>query len=298
MQAVARPLRLHVPGGFYHVTLRGNHRQAIFSTAGDRELLDEIVAKTINDLGARIHAFCWMTNHIHALVQVSNAPLGNLILRIAGTYARRFQGRLETTGHLFERRYHAVLVDADRYLLTLVRYVHLNPVRAGLVNDPMDYPWSSHRDYLDLGRRTWVHTQFTLDMLAANAANARAAYLRLINGPGESKWGSGTLVPNPDNAQVLGSDDFLKRLTPSSPHLARPGTLEELVLECSNRFNLNIAEISGSSRSRDKAAARAWLAHEALIRGVASASVVARRLKRSEAALRGLMSRHPRQLAK
>ncbi len=290
---MARPLRLHVPGGLYHVTLRGNHRHAIFRSAGDRELLDEIVAEAMDEYGTRLHAYCWMTNHIHALVQVANAPLGKFILHVASRYARKFQTRLETTGHLFERRYHAVLVDADRYQLTLLRYIHMNPVRAGLVSDPARHPWSSHLDYLGMRHRDWVHTSFSLRMLSVDAANARSAYSRLMSGPDDSRWGSGMLVPNPGNAQVLGDDDFVKRIQVRAARPIRGGTLEELIEECSARFNLSAEELAGSCRSRDKAAARAWLAHEALSRGVASTSAVARRLQRSEAALRGLMARRP-----
>jgi len=292
---MARPLRLHVPGGFYHVTLRGNHRQAIFRTAADRDLLDEIVAEALEENDARIHAYCWMTNHIHALVQVSSAPLGKIILRIAGRYARRFQMKIATTGHLFERRYRAVLVDADPYLLTVIRYIHMNPVRAGLVSDPAQHPWSSHLDYLNLRRRPWVHTCFALRVLSEDAVRARAAYLQWMNAPDVARWGVGTLVPNPDNTQVLGDDAFLKRLQASTPHPRPDRSLDDLILECSSHFKLGIEELSGPSRSRDKAAARAWLVHEATIRGIASVSAVARRLRRSETALRGLMARRPRQ---
>jgi REP element-mobilizing transposase RayT len=125
---MARRLRLHVPGGFYHVTLRGNHQQPIFFAATDRDLLNRIVAEAIAELRARIHAFCWMTNHVHLLVQVSDEPLGRLMHRIASKYARTVQARIATTGHLFERRYHAALVDTDRYLIAVLRYIHLNPV--------------------------------------------------------------------------------------------------------------------------------------------------------------------------
>lgn len=292
--AVARRPRLHVSGAFYHVTLRGNHRQAIFRNEADRALLDEIVAETIGILGARIHAFCWMTNHIHALVQVADAPLGQIVMRIASKYARRFQVSLETTGHLFERRYHSVLVDVDNYLLTLVRYIHLNPVRAGLVGDPADYPWSSHRDYLGAMRHEWVHTSFALSALSPNPQKARAAYSSLMKGREETRWGCGNLTTNPHNAQVLGSDAFLKNLGDVLLTEGSRTTLDDLILECASRFKLAAEDLAGGSRSRDKAVARAWLAHEALHRGIATASAVARRLQRSEAALRGLMSRHPR----
>jgi REP element-mobilizing transposase RayT len=108
-----RPLRLHVPGAMYHVTLRGNHRQNIFFTTEDRRILSELIAEVVTRFGARLHAYCFMTNHIHALIQVADAPLGRLMLRIAGRYARTVQAKLHTTGHLFEKRYYPVLVGVS-----------------------------------------------------------------------------------------------------------------------------------------------------------------------------------------
>lgn len=111
-----RPLRIHVPGTFHHVTLRGNHRQDIFFTAADREIFYDLLREIIGRFGARLHAYCLMTNHVHLLIQVGDAPLGKSMLRIASRYARTLQRRFQTTGHLFERRYHTVLVDVDTYL--------------------------------------------------------------------------------------------------------------------------------------------------------------------------------------
>lgn len=140
-----RPPRLHVPGGCYHVILRGNHREPLFGSPADRTALNEIVASVIERFDARVHAFCWMTNHLHALLQIADRPLNQIMQRIAMRYSRHRHKVLRTTGHLFERRYKARLVDVDAYFLTLLRYFHLNPVRAGIVSDPGDYPWTSHR---------------------------------------------------------------------------------------------------------------------------------------------------------
>ena len=140
--------RLHVPGAFAHVTLRGNHRQDIFFSAADRELFNQLVGEVIECCGARLHAYCLMTNHVHLLIQVGDVPLGRIMLRIASRYARTIQQRFYTTGHLFERRYHSILVDADECLLELLRYIHLNPVRAGMVDNIAAYPWSSHHAYV------------------------------------------------------------------------------------------------------------------------------------------------------
>jgi len=290
---MARGLRIHIPGGFYHVTLRGNHRQPIFFNERDRDLLDEIVAEAAEKSGLRIHAFCWMTNHLHLLTQVSDVPLGRAMLRIASRYARSVQHRLETTGHLFERRYHCTIVDADRYLLTLLRYIHLNPVKAGLVRDPTDYRWSSHADYLGLVHRPWVTTRFGLDALGVTRTGAISAYRALMDATGDIEWNAGGLRLNPHYGGVLGDDAFAERVAAGRYRPRSRMTLDELVGECCRKFGMSEAVLGSRTRAAGHAAARAWLAREAAVRRIASNSAVARRLGRSESALRQLLLRYP-----
>lgn len=290
---MARPLRLHVPGGFYHVTLRGNHQNAIFYQHADRDLLDDIVAESLTRLAARVHAYCWMTNHIHLLVQVSDVPLGRLIRRIASNYAQTVQRRLATTGHLFERRYHAHLVDEDRYLLTLIQYIHLNPVRAGLVSDPSAYPWSSHRVYLRLKQQPWVTTEFTMHMLASHPDHALSNYRRLMNDPEPPSWGNGALVPHRDQPQVLGDDVFVARVATKPGRPITSPTLQQLLEECASRFQISADSLTSPARTRRHAAARAWLAHQVVDHGVLTVCGLARVLGRSEGAIRQAMLRYP-----
>lgn len=289
---MARLLRLHVPGGFYHVTLRGNHRQPIFFSPADRDLMDKLVARTLDDLGARLHAYCWMTNHIHMLLQIGAEPLGKVILKIAGQYARKVQYRIETTGHLFERRYHALLVDADAYLLTLLRYIHFNPVRAGLAPEPAGYAWSSHRTYLGQRLQGWVTTDFALRLFADRRDVARAQYCRFMATPGEDAWGLGRLKPNDEEGQILGSDDFVARLGRHPVSLAAPNKLDELFAECEHKFGISRSLLASPSRARSLSTARAWLAQQAVASRAATISALARRLRRSEVAVRRLMRRH------
>lgn len=289
---MARRLRLHVPGGFYHVTLRGNHRQPIFFTEADRDRLDDVVAEAVDRLAARVHAYCWMTNHLHALVQISDAPLGQLILRIASQYARGVQTRLDTTGHLFERRYHAVLVDADAYLMTLVRYIHLNPVRAGLVAVPAAYPWSSHRVYLGECRRHWVTTEFTLRMLANQPNNATARYRELMGSSEPCSWGTGELVSHRDEPQIIGSNEFVARIRGVEYRPRSQQSLDDLIRACSERFQVTPETLASTSRAPRLAVARAWIGHEAVAGRIASICEVARRLGQSESTIRYLMQMH------
>lgn len=290
---MTRRLRLHVPGGFYHVTLRGNHRQPVFFRDGDHELLDRLVADSLERYAARLHAYCWMPNHLHLLLQVSDSPLGRLILRIASAYARTVQLRLATTGHLFERRHHAILVDADSYLLTLVRYIHLNPVRAGIVVSPTDYPWSSHRVYLGQRNASWVTTAFVLRQFAQEPERARSRYMEFMGLDQSERWGVGCLSPHPMLPQILGDDAFAQRTLNGKTPFRAAVTLDDLVRECCHRFEITLAQLVSPSRARRILEARAWLGHAASARRVASISAVARLLHRSEGSLRHLMKKHP-----
>lgn len=216
----------------------------------------------------------------------------------ASRYARTVQLRIQTTGHLFERRYHAVLVDADAYLLTLIRYIHLNPVKAGVTDDPAAYPWSSHLVYLGSVSRPWVSTGFAMNMLASDPARAVARYLELIGGGDPLEWGTGPLTTNPDRADVLGGDDFITRMGIVPRRSERRTSLDELVRECAALFDGNFDSMVSRSRSPNLVAARAWLGHEAISREVTSVSAIARLLERTERCLRHLMHRYPRAVRK
>lgn len=290
---MARRPRLHLPGGFYHVTLRGNHRQAIFRDDGDRFLLNAIFAEVIPTQGARVHAYCWMSNHVHALIQVSDVPLGRIILRIASRYARMVQASMSTTGHLFERRYHSTLVDCDRYLLAVIRYIHLNPVQAHLVAEANAYPWSSHRAYLGLSQCSWLTTEFVFGMLASDLERAHIAYRELMASHEPCVWGEGSLKPNPGHSGILGDEDFARR---AAGHAWRPRsgfTVEMLVHDCCERFGIAPEVLTSPAKSRQLAKARAWLAHQVLFHRVGSINALALRLNRTEGSLRQLLSRYP-----
>jgi REP element-mobilizing transposase RayT len=173
-----RPPRVHVPDGFYHVVLRRNHREVLFGRAADRQVLNDIVADVVRSHGARVQGFCWMSNHLHALLQVADSPFRRTMQRIAMRYARHRHKSLQTTGHLFERRYRARLIQTDAYFLAVLRYIHLNPVLARIVADPADYPWSSHRTYLGTNPVRWVTTEFGLSLFCADRAQAGSEFVQ------------------------------------------------------------------------------------------------------------------------
>jgi REP element-mobilizing transposase RayT len=288
---MARQPRIHVPGAFYHVTLRGNHRQDIFFVPADRELLERITADVIERLQSRIHAYCWMRNHVHLLIQVGDQPLGRLILRIASRYARKVQARLETTGHLFERRYHALMIDADEYLLEVLRYIHLNPVRAHLVENPADYSCSSHLDYLGARTSPWITTDFALRMFHAERERATAAYARFINAALYEPSGFEEMLRT-ETGSVLGGDEFVGKLR-NDGWKARSGqSLARLIEEACQQFDVTPQALGSASRQRRVTRARAWIAHQAVSLRIASLAQIARTFGRAESSLRESVGHH------
>ncbi len=283
-----RSPRIHAPGAMYHVTLRGNHRQDIFCTRDDRGLLTTLIREIIENCGAQIHAYCYMTNHIHAMVQVGDTPLSKIMLLVAGRYARRVQARLETTGHLFERRYHAVLVDADAYLLTLLRYIHLNPVRANLVSSPDDYPWSSHHVYLGKRAEPWVTTAFALRMFDSDRERAIAAYRAFMACPPAS---SPLADCNARDPRILGSDSFAYKLLGDNWKPQVSTTLRQVIDDACTKFEVTVAELRSASRLANIVRAREWIADQAIAAGIASLASLSRYFNRDASSFRHTMHR-------
>lgn len=162
---MARKPRCHVPEAFYHVIARGNHQQEIFHDEGYYLHYLSLLEKNAVKHAVTIHAYALMTNHVHLLVQVGEQPLGDFMQGVQQGYTQYVNTRNQQTGHLFQGRYDAILVDRDEYLLALVRYIHLNPVTAGMVKDPDDYRWSSHRHYYRGNGEGAVETGFIKGMM-------------------------------------------------------------------------------------------------------------------------------------
>lgn len=141
---MARPLRIEFPGAVYHVTSRGDRREPIFVDDVDRRALLDVLGSGLDRFDACALAWCLMGNHYHFVIQTRQPNLSLLMRHINGIYTQRFNQRHRKVGHLFQGRFKAVLVDRDSYLLEVCRYVELNPVRAGMVAAPGDWPWSSY----------------------------------------------------------------------------------------------------------------------------------------------------------
>jgi len=143
---MARPLRLEFAGALNHVTARGNERRAIFlgNADDDRASFLAILARTCERFNWICHAYCLMTNHYHLLIETLDPNLSKGMRQLNGVYSQHINRTHGRVGHLFQGRFKGILVDKDSYLLELARYVVLNPVRAGMVRSPGEWPWSSY----------------------------------------------------------------------------------------------------------------------------------------------------------
>ena len=139
---MSRPVRIKLSGGLYHVTARGDRREAIYEDDADRVAFLELLGEVINAHNWLCHAYCLMTNHYHLVIETPDGNLSKGMRQLNGVYAQKNNRRHRRDGHLFQGRYKAILVDSDGYLLELSRYVVLNPLRAHMVERVADYPWS------------------------------------------------------------------------------------------------------------------------------------------------------------
>src|SRR5215213_10285052 len=143
--AMARPLRIDVPGALHHVTSRGNERRPIFRSNRDREAFLQLLAEAVKRFGWSVTAWVLMTNHFHLVIQTPEANLSRGMQWLNGSYADWFNRRHERSGHLFQGRFKSFLIDQETYFDEVLRYVVLNPVRANMVGGPEEYRWSSYR---------------------------------------------------------------------------------------------------------------------------------------------------------
>ena len=207
-----RPPRLVLPGVPLHVVQRGNDRMATFHHATDRDCYRDALLHASRRFGCAIHAYVFMTNHVHLLITPDDdSSPSHMMQSIGRKYVRYINGRYERTGTLWEGRFKSSLVQSERYFLTCSRYIELNPVRAQMVAGPDQYRWSSHR-HNALGEADALITPHeTYHVLGSSLPERQAAYRALFAAPMESQ--TLELIRQAVNdGDVLGDDDFVERI--------------------------------------------------------------------------------------
>ncbi|OIN97788.1 hypothetical protein AUJ66_02200 [Candidatus Desantisbacteria bacterium CG1_02_38_46] len=178
---MTRPLRIEFGGAFYHITARGNEKKPIFLDDCDRTKFKEIIQKVLKRTGAIVHCYGLMDNHYHLLPETPRGNISKAMHDLNTSYTVYFNKRHKRVGHLFQGRFKGILIEKDAYLLELSRYIHLNPVRAGLVKRPEDYKWSSYRGYIGLDEgEPWVQRDWTLSQFGSTEKESMEAYKKFV----------------------------------------------------------------------------------------------------------------------
>ncbi|MGH7828168.1 MAG: transposase [Candidatus Binatia bacterium] len=162
---MARRPRVFAPGLLYHVIVRGNQRRRTFRVDADYKAYLQRLEKYSAKFSIRIYAYCLMPNHVHLLLETGSIPLAKFMQGLQQSYTQYFNRKYRKVGHLFQGRYKAIICEKDRYLLSLVRYIHLNPIRAGLAKRPEAYGYSGHLSYLAQGTPKIVESAAILSLL-------------------------------------------------------------------------------------------------------------------------------------
>lgn len=208
---MARPLRIEFPGALYHVTTRGNARQAIFLDDEDRQRFLDGLTRVVARFHLLLHAYCLMDNHFHLMVETRDANLSRAIRHLNGVYTQAFNRRHGRIGHVLQGRFKAIVVDRESYLLELCRYVVLNPVRAKTTRKPDRYQWSSYRATAGL---VPAPSCLTLDWVLSQFGRQRAAAQRKYRAFVAEGIGHGSPWEQVQRQVLLGSKRFIDRLTP------------------------------------------------------------------------------------
>lgn len=241
---MGRKPRLEYPDGVYHIIQRGNNREYIFGNDHDKRFIIDLIKEYRDKFKFDLYGYVIMSNHYHLILKLSDVPLQDIMHRINNKYSRNFNKTYNRTGHVFENRYKGILVIDDKYLLSLLRYVHQNPVLAKMCKRVSDYPWSSDRLYrLNNKSNGIVNIDFILDIFTKDRVDAIKSYIDFMDE--NKKEDIGVF----EDADVIGAvntrviDEYIKSDTKSLDKILKDVTEDETlynnIKEGSRKRNLS-----------------------------------------------------------
>ena len=205
---MTRPLRLSFENAFYHITSRGNRREKIFYSDWDKEVFLKRLKEMLIKYSMICQTYCLMDNHYHLFIKTNKPNLSQGIHYLNSSYANWFRNKHQMIGPLFQGRFKSILVDADNYALILSAYIHLNPLRAGIIRQLEDYPWSSYLDYLNLRKSNITDPSFVLNLIDHNTFKAISKYRKYVNENQDIK----NPIRESYHHVALGSETFIEKI--------------------------------------------------------------------------------------
>lgn len=287
-----RQARLDVPGALHHIMVRGINKADIFDDDQDKSRFLERLGDTVAEGQCMVYAWVLMDNHVHILFKSGKHGISIVMRRLLTWYAQYYNRQHKRTGHLFENRYKSILCDEDNYLLALVRYIHLNPIRAGIIKTITEldcYPWSGHRTIIGKAKLPWMDTEYVLAHFSNNRLKALQEcnnFMREGVGQGQRKelTGGGLIRSQGGWSQVLamkrrgqregfderilGGEDFVNKILKESEerqlrqikHKHEGKTIQKLIEEECQRRGISSKELEGGSKRRKVSDTRASIA--------------------------------------
>lgn len=250
---MSRKTRIELKNALYHVITRGNQKQNVFQDDADFSKYLTILSAYKERYVFILHSYALMSNHVHILIETPKFPLSKIMQGINQSYTMYFNRKYGMAGHLFQGRYKAILCDRDRYQLSLVKYIHLNPVRAGIIEAPEEYRWSSHQYYLLPDDKTSiVDTEAVLGMFSEDKEAANRLYRVFMEADAS--------IPREDvyctvEQRILGDQHFVEKVRKESnvkfqaTRHEREYTLEQIAGAIEKVYGISLEEIRSISKS-------------------------------------------------
>lgn len=287
-----RQARLDVPGALHHIMVRGINKADIFDDDQDRTRFLERLSLTVTEGHCTVYAWALMSNHVHILFKSGKQGISSVMRKLLTWYAQYYNRRHKRTGHLFENRYKSILCDEDNYLLALVRYIHLNPLRAGIVNSIEElnrYAWSGHRTIIGKSKHPWMDGEYVLAQFGNNRRKALHEYRAfMLAGVGQGNikelTGGGLIRSQGGRSKVLSmqrrgqKEDFDERILGGGEFVhnvlkeaeenqlrqvkaRRAGkTIQKIIDEECQKQGISIVELTGGGKRRKVSDTRALIA--------------------------------------
>ena len=254
---MSRPLRIQYPDAWYHVMNRGRRGEEVFEGEKDYHTFIDLLKDLVDEYTVNIAAYCLMSNHYHLLIQTPNANISRSMRHLNGVYTQRYNRLHHCDGQLFRGRYKCILVDADSYLLELVRYIHRNPLEVGMVENLNKYTWSSHNAYLSGAKKwDWLHKNYILSLFSKNKVESIRRYKHFVSK--ETLEEINQILGRRNLPTVIGKKSFIDNIKekfftkktheeiPSSKSLAPD--VDRIVDEVCKFYNVNTSNLLLSRR--------------------------------------------------